>query len=186
MHALLKDFPGQSVARRTISRLLPDGGILRAWWGFLLILLATGALPHPADAADFSGAAALDFVDQAVAFGPRPAGSDANHKLQAYILLKVRVPGAQVVEDAFMAQTLRGRVAMKNIIVKFPGKSGRAVAITGHYDTKPSANRAFLGANDGGSSTAVLLELAQALTGQPRVDDVYLIFFDGEEAFGQW
>jgi glutaminyl-peptide cyclotransferase len=137
-------------------------------------------------AADFSGAAAFDFAKTAVAFGPRPAGSDANHKLQAYILQKVKVSGAQIVEDAFTAKTPRGDVAMKNIIVKFPGKSGKAIAITGHYDTKPFANRNFVGANDGGSSTAVLLELAQALAGQPRTDDVYLIFFDGEEAFGQW
>jgi len=137
-------------------------------------------------AADFSGAAAFDFAKAAVAFGPRPAGSEANHKLQAYILKNVHVQGAQIVEDAFTAQTPRGPIAMKNIIVKFPGKSGKAIAITGHYDTKPFANRNFVGANDGGSSTGVLLELAQALAGQPRVDDVYLIFFDGEEAFKDW
>ena len=137
-------------------------------------------------AADFSGAAAFDFAKAAVAFGPRPAGSEANHKLQAYILQHVKVAGAQVSEDNFVASTPHGPVAMKNIIVKFPGKSGRAIAITGHYDTKPFPGRNFVGANDGASSTAVLLELAQALAGQPRTDDVYLIFFDGEEAFGNW
>lgn len=137
-------------------------------------------------AAEFSGAAAFDFAKASVAFGPRPAGSEANHKLQAYILQKVRVPGAQVAEDNFTAQTPRGPVAMKNIIVKFPGRSGKAIAITGHYDTKPFPGRNFVGANDGGSSTGVLLELAQALAGQPRTDEVDLIFFDGEEAFGEW
>jgi glutaminyl-peptide cyclotransferase len=153
---------------------------------FLIALFSAAGLSTMANAADFSGAAAFDFAKAAVAFGPRPAGSDANHKLQAYILQKVKVPGAQIVEDSFTAQTPRGPVAMKNIIVKFPGKSGKAIAITGHYDTKPFANRNFVGANDGGSSTGVLLELAQALAGQPRTDDVYLIFFDGEEAFGDW
>jgi glutaminyl-peptide cyclotransferase len=137
-------------------------------------------------AADFSGAAAFDFAKTSVAFGPRPAGSEANHKLQAYILKNVRVQGAQITEDDFTAPTPRGSVAMKNIIVKFPGKSGKAIAITGHYDTKPFPNRNFVGANDGASSTAVLLELAQALAGQTRTDEVDLIFFDGEEAFGQW
>jgi glutaminyl-peptide cyclotransferase len=151
--------------------------------GPLLLILCFSVL---CSAADFSGAAAFDFAKAAVAFGPRPAGSDANHKLQAYILQKVKVPGAQISEDAFTAQTPRGPVAMKNIIVKFPGKSGKAIAITGHYDTKPFANRNFVGANDGGSSTGVLLELAQVLAGQPRIDDVYLVFFDGEEAFGEW
>jgi Zn-dependent M28 family amino/carboxypeptidase len=137
-------------------------------------------------AASFSGAAALDFAKQAVGFGPRPAGSDANKKLQAYIVEHARVSGAQVTEDAFMARTPRGDVPMKNIIVKFPGTSGRAIAITGHFDTKPFPGRHFVGANDGGSSTGLLLELAHALAGQMRIDDVYVVFFDGEEAFGEW
>jgi len=152
----------------------------------LTVSLAAAGFSNAVFAADFSGTAAFEFAKAAVAFGPRPAASDANHKLQAYILKNVRVAGAQVSEDAFTAQTLQGPVAMKNIIVKFPGTSGKAIAITGHYDTKPFANRNFVGANDGGSSTGVLLELAQVLAGQPRIDDVYLIFFDGEEAYGQW
>lgn len=137
-------------------------------------------------AADFSGAAAFDFAKACVDFGARPAGADPNHKLQAYILQHVRVAGAQVTEDNFVARTPRGPVSMKNILVKFPGRSGKALAITGHYDTKPLPGGRFVGANDGASSTAVLLELAHALAGQPRIDDVYLIFFDGEEAFGDW
>ncbi len=153
---------------------------------FFRSLLAAAVFASFACAADFSGAAAFDFAKASVAFGPRPAGTDANHKLQAYSLQHVKVAGAQVSEDNFTAQTPRGAVAMKNIIVKFPGRGGKAIAITGHYDTKPFPNRNFVGANDGASSTAVLLELAQALAGQPRIDDVYLIFFDGEEAFGQW
>jgi len=139
-----------------------------------------------ASSAGFSGAAALEFTKQAVAFGPRPAGSDADRKLQAYILEQVRVSGAQITEDAFTAKTLRGDIAMKNILVKFPGKSGKAIAITGHFDTKYFPGRKFVGADDGGSSTGVLIELAKILVGQPRTDDVYLVFFDGEEAFGEW
>ena len=92
--------------------------------------------------------------------------------------------GCEVISDRFTAQTPDGPVPMENIIAKFPGKSGRAIAISGHYDTKKMAN--FVGANDGGSSTGVLLELAAALQGRPRVDDVYLVFFDGEEAFHEW
>ncbi len=139
-----------------------------------------------ASSAGFSGAAALEFTRQAVAFGPRPAGSDADRKLQAYILEQVRVSGAQVTEDAFTAKTPRGDIAMKNILVKFPGKSGKAIVITGHFDTKYFPGRKFVGADDGGSSTGVLIELAKILAGQPRTDDVYLVFFDGEEAFGEW
>jgi Zn-dependent M28 family amino/carboxypeptidase len=75
---------------------------------------------------------------------------------------------------------------MKNIIARFPGKSGRAIVITGHYDTKVMPGTYFVGANDGGSSAGFLLELARALAKKPRADDVCLVWFDGEEAIVQW
>ena len=132
----------------------------------------------------FSGAAALNFTAKAVAFGPRPSGSAANARLRGYLHAQLATCGCEVSSDSFTAQTPDGPVAMENIIAKFPGKSGRAIAITGHFDTKKMAN--FAGANDGGSSTGILLELAALLAGRPRVDDVYLVFFDGEEAVREW
>ncbi len=139
-----------------------------------------------ASAADFSGSSALEFTRRAVAFGPRPAGSEANRALQAYIKSQLKLCGCEIMEDPFTASTPRGPVAMKKIIAKFPGKSGKAIALTGHYDTKVFPGFKFVGASDGGSSTGALLELARALSGRPRVDDVYIVFFDGEEAFGEW
>ena len=139
-------------------------------------------LPALAVAADFSGASALEFTKRVVGLGPRPSGSEANLKQQAYIESQVKLDGCTVTEDAFVAKTPKGEVAMKNIIAKFPGKSGRAIAITGHFDTKLYPGRNFVGANDGGSSTGFLLELARAIAKQPRADDVYVVFFDGEEA----
>jgi len=124
----------------------------------------------------------MEFARRAVAFGPRPPGSEANRKLQAYIAAEIRKDGAQLIEDAFTASTPQGDIAMKNLIAKFPGKSGRAIAITGHFDTKLFPKRKFVGANDGGSSAGVLLELARVLATQPRTDDLYLVWFDGEEA----
>jgi Zn-dependent M28 family amino/carboxypeptidase len=135
-----------------------------------------------AAAASISGASALEFTRRAVAFGPRPSGSEANHQLQAYILAQLKTCKCQVTEDAFTPQTPKGAIAMKNIIAKFPGKSGKAVVVTGHYDTKLFPGRKFVGASDGGSSTGLLLELARVLAGQPRTDDVYLVWLDGEEA----
>jgi Zn-dependent M28 family amino/carboxypeptidase len=140
------------------------------------------ALAVSAAAADFSGTAALEFTRRAVEFGPRPAGSEANRKLQAYILAELKMTGAQITEDAFTADTPKGQMAMKNIIARFPGKSGRGIAITGHFDTKLFPGRHFVGASDGGSSTGFLLELARVLAHQPRTDDIYVVFFDGEEA----
>jgi Zn-dependent M28 family amino/carboxypeptidase len=75
---------------------------------------------------------------------------------------------------------------MANIILKFPGKSGRAIVITGHYDTKRIPMVHFVGANDAGSSTGFLLELARVLAAMNHNDDIYIVFFDGEEAVVNW
>jgi len=132
----------------------------------------------------FSGAEALAFTGRAVAFGPRPDGSPAIAKLRAFIRQQLASRGCEVTGDAFTAETPDGPLPMENIIAKFPGKSGKAIAITGHYDTKKLAN--FVGANDGGSSTGFLLELAAVLQNRPRIDNIYLVFFDGEEAVRDW
>jgi glutaminyl-peptide cyclotransferase len=152
----------------------------------LLIAATLGVLAHGVTARDFSGARALEFTRRAVAFGPRPPGSPAMRKLQAYIAAELKPRGCQVSEDAFTARTPEGPVAMKNIICKFPGTSGRAVVLTGHYDTKLMRGMTFVGADDGGSSAGFLLEMAETLQGRPHRDDIYLVWFDGEEAFGQW
>lgn len=145
----------------------------------LLILLATATF-----AADFSGTAALEFTRKAVAFGPRPPGSPANLKLQAYIEAQLKALHCQVSFDAFTADTPEGRVPMRNIIATFPGGTGRAVVVTGHFDSKPMPK--FLGANDAGSSTGFLLELARVVNAMSHADDITLVFFDGEEAYGEW
>jgi len=137
-------------------------------------------------AADFSGASAFKYTQAAVAFGPRPSGSAANRQLQAYIRAQLHMWKCEVAEDPFIGKTPKGDVAMTNIIAKFPGKSGHAIAVTGHFDTKLFPGRKFVGANDGGSSTGLLLELARALSQTDHVDDIYVVFFDGEEAVGEW
>ncbi|HKW98973.1 MAG TPA: M28 family peptidase [Bryobacteraceae bacterium] len=139
-----------------------------------------------ASAAEFSGAEALAFTRRAVSFGPRPSGSPAIRKLQAYILGELKSAGCEVTQDDFSGSTPLGPTPMKNIICRFPGKSGKAVVFTGHYDTKSIPLIAFTGANDGGSSTGFLLEMAKALRGTPHTDDIYLVWFDGEEAVAQW
>src|SRR5581483_8095338 len=122
-------------------------------------------------AASVSGTSALEFTRRAVAFGPRPPGSAANTALQNYIIAELRKDGCEVIEDAFSAKTPQGVIQMKNIIAKFPGKgpAHRAIAITGHFDTKFFPGRNFVGASDGGSSTGLLLELARTLAHQPRI-----------------
>lgn len=148
----------------------------------LILLLTCWLLP----AAEFSGESALEFTRDVVAFGPRPPGSEAHRQLQDYIRTRLKQWGCEVSEDAFIAQTPSGRIAMNNIVARFPGVSGRAIVFSGHYDTKLLPRIRFLGANDAGSSTGLLLEMARALAGRKRKHDLYLVWFDGEESFGQW
>jgi Zn-dependent M28 family amino/carboxypeptidase len=145
---------------------------------FFLVLM-------PLAAADFSGQKALEYTQALVNFGPRPSGTPAMVKTQAYIVAQLKVNGWQVTEDAFTARTPAGTLAMKNIIARKPGLSGRAVAITGHYDTKRFPFP-FVGANDGGASAGAILELSRSLKDRTFKNDVYLVFFDGEEAVNEW
>jgi Zn-dependent M28 family amino/carboxypeptidase len=147
-------------------------------------LISTDVRGESKHAATFSGARALDYTAKAVAFGPRPDGSPAIAKLRSFIRRQLTADGWEVTADSFTAQTPDGPVPMENIIARSPGKSGTGIAITGHYDTKKMAG--FVGANDGGSSTGFLLELAGALRNRPHTDDLYLVFFDGEEAVREW
>ncbi len=148
---------------------------------FLLTSLLCASLA----AADFNGQQAMEHTKALVAFGPRPSGSPAIQKAQAYIIQQLKTQGWQVTEDNFTSKTPVGAIAMKNIIARRTGLSGKAVVISGHYDTKRFPFP-FVGANDGGSSAAILLELARALKDRQFKNDVYLVFFDGEEAVKDW
>ena len=72
---------------------------------------------------------------------------------------------------------------MVNLIVRLPGKRPEKILITGHYDTKFFRDQVFVGANDGGSSGAFLIELARVLKDRPRELTYEFVWFDGEEAF---
>ena len=136
--------------------------------------------------ADFSGQSAHDFTAKVVAFGPRTPGSPASRKLSAWLVTTLKSFGYQVIEDRFTAKTPRGPVPMLNVIAKKSGKPGaRALAVSGHYDTKVFPFT-FVGANDAGSSTGAVLELARCLKDTPTAKDIYFVFHDGEEAFGEW
>jgi Zn-dependent M28 family amino/carboxypeptidase len=125
-------------------------------------------------------------LQRLVAFGPRPAGSPALAEARRWIVAQLKRVGAQVEEDAFIAETPRGNVPMTNLIAKFPGQRSQVVMVSGHYDTKREDNFRFVGANDGGSSAALLLELARALAGRKHALTYWLVFFDGEEAVREW
>lgn len=154
----------------------------------LILTLAFAACAGQSAPASYTelGEQALDYTRQVVELGPRPAGSEANAKQQALIVERLKRTGCAVAEDAFTAHTPLGPRAMKNILCDFAGTSGRIVALTGHYDTLARPGLHFVGANDGGSSTGLLLALADRLAGPQRKDTVRLVFFDGEESAVEW
>jgi Zn-dependent M28 family amino/carboxypeptidase len=134
----------------------------------------------------FDGQKAYEHVRQFVGFGPHPSGSPALTHTADYITTQLRAAGLDVEEQVFTAPTPRGPVQFRNIIGKTRGSRGAAdqiVVFGSHYDTKWMTNFVFVGANDGGSSTGVLLEMARVASAQPNV---WFVFFDGEEAMVEY
>jgi Zn-dependent M28 family amino/carboxypeptidase len=108
-------------------------------------------------------------------------------KAREYIVAELkRLPGVQVQVKPFEADTPHGRLAMANVIAVLPGKRSDVVMLAGHYDTKLFRQFTFVGANDGGSSAALLLELARRLAARPHDYTYWLVWFDGEEARETW
>jgi glutaminyl-peptide cyclotransferase len=140
----------------------------------------------PAPAAEttggFDGTRAYKHVEQLVALGPHPAGSEGIRRAQQYITGQLKSFGCPVEEQDFHAtSTPVGDVAMKNIVVKIPSANANIIIFSSHYDTKRLAN--FVGADDAGSSTGVLLEVARLLCARKNAQTIWLAFFDGEEDF---
>jgi hypothetical protein len=131
-----------------------------------------------------SGERALQYTKDVVAFGPRYVGSPGHAKVEAY--LRSQLKGDNLMADTFIAATPAGSFRMTNFIVRFPGTKPGIIVVAGHYDTL-YGRKDFVGANDGGSSTGLLLELARQLHGQKNDGfSIWLVWFDGEEAVRQW
>ena len=128
---------------------------------------------------------AMQYVKDVVAIGSRPVGSPGHAKLEQYIQSKLK--GDDVVVDSFIATTPVGKFPVHNILAKFPGKKDGIIVIAGHYDTNYPLPKEYVGANDGGSTTGLMLELANQLRGkQLEGYSVWLLWTDAEEAFVKW
>ena len=135
---------------------------------------------------EISGEKALAHVQRLVDFGPRPSGSEAIEKSRHYIEDQLSRSGWQVKRQAFTDDTPRGKVQFVNLIAQFPrqGNAAPLFLLCSHYDTKTFDAIKFVGANDAGSSTGLLLELARVIGQHPNLAaKIELVFFDGEEAY---
>jgi Zn-dependent M28 family amino/carboxypeptidase len=151
----------------------------------LAVPLSASAQPH------FNGAKALEYAREFVAIGPRWPTSQGHVKAEEF--LRDQFKHDQLEEDTFTANTPIGPIPMRNFIVRFPGKKDGVIVLGTHYETNyPLRNINFVGANDGASTTGLLLTIADQL----RSDEVrgktldgysvWLVFFDGEEAIQTW
>jgi len=140
----------------------------------------------------FSGARALRYIRQICELGPRPSGSEGMHKQQELLENHFRKLGAVVLRQRFMArQRSRPRpVEMVNLIARWYPERSQRVILCAHYDTRPIADqepdrrdwhKPFLGANDGASGPALLMELAHHLPDLRVRVGVDFVLFDGEE-----
>jgi hypothetical protein len=162
------------------------------WWCLGLLALwhspVSGAAPKIWE--EFSGENALKHVQRLVDLGPRPPASEAIEKSRVYIEKQLAECGWSVTRQAFTDDTPRGKVGFVNLIAQFhtreakPGAPPPSFLLCSHYDTKSFETIRFVGANDGGSSTGLLLELARVLAQDSSLAaKLELVFFDGEEAF---
>ncbi len=140
------------------------------------------SMPPPFDAAR-----AWNDLVTVVGFGPRPVGSETLERTFAYIEGELREAGLSPQREPFRATTPLGEFDMRNVYADLEGQPrdgepAPVVILAGHVDTK-LYDFEFVGANDGGSSTAVMLELARALAASgPHPLTYRFLFLDGEEA----
>jgi hypothetical protein len=134
----------------------------------------------------FDSSRAWEHLRQLVSIGPRPAGSPAIEQTRKYIKDQLTVAGVAVTDQAWEDETPLGKVRMVNLIATIPGARKDRLVIAGHYDTKLFRQFRFVGASDGGSSTAFLIELARVLKARRNPLTIELLFLDGEEAVVEW
>lgn len=136
---------------------------------------------EPAGSGPFDSARAWEDLRRQVALGPRPAGSAALEACRRYIIDQLQAARIGTRQQAFIAETPAGQVPMINVIATIPGRRDARIILASHIDTKRAPFR-FVGANDGASSTAALLEIGRVLSGTTPEYTIELLFLDGEEA----
>jgi len=148
----------------------------------LLGLSACSATP----ASPFDGARAFADLEAIVALGPRVAGTPESAATRAYIRAELESVGVAYREQRFVADTPLGERSMTNVIAEIEGTEPGVIVLSNHYDTKYFRDFTFVGANDAGSTTAWMIEMARTLGPKREGYTLWLVWFDGEEAFEEW
>jgi Zn-dependent M28 family amino/carboxypeptidase len=147
----------------------------------IVVLAGVAAFAQTAVPA-FDSGRAWEHLRKIVAIGPRPAGSAALNEERQYIKSELGAIGVSVTEQAWEADTPSGKTRMVNLSATIPGARPDRIVLSGHYDTKLFRRFRFVGANDGGSSAAFLIEMGRVLKTRRNALTIELLFLDGEEA----
>jgi len=173
-----------------IARMIMNRTLWAGWIGCLLIM---GCQPPEAETLDAAkpvsvavdavdGQRALALVRELVAISPRDSGTPGAEKAAQWIRDRIS-PVVDTCEiDTFADDTITGPMTFHNVIATLKGTGRKTLILGSHFDTKSGISDTFQGANDSGSSTGLLIELARVLHGQPRLPfTIVFAFFDGEE-----
>ena len=168
------------IAPTDVSKIAPtgDSGVAPTSVSSMAPTSAAQNTPTPA----FDGKRAWEHLQRQVAFGPRPSGSPAIAETRKYIVAQLKAAGLEAKEQPFIGMTPLGEVSMANVIATIPGRRPDRLILASHFDTKLFREVRFVGANDGASSTAALLELGRVLKARQHELTIELLFLDGEEA----
>jgi len=146
-----------------------------------------GTAPQPLDPAAFGGKRALDETARFLAVGPRCAGTEGAERAAKYIEDRLKTIGADPAIDEFRELTPDGEKVFRNVYAEITGSRNAFIIVASHYDTKQGISADFAGANDSGSSTGILLELARVLKGSRLAGPTILLaFLDGEECLKEY
>lgn len=172
----------------------------RFWFIATILLLAAGCTGSDntrldferqgREVPDFSADSAYHFIEKQLSFGPRNPGSRGHRKARDWLMEKLSAyAGPQAVYRQDFQRVISGdTLNLSNIIASFAPRNPDRVLLCAHWDTRPRAERDSLrpgepiaGADDGGSGTAVLLEMARLFRDHPPPVGVDIILFDGED-----
>jgi len=134
------------------------------------------------DPNSIDGPAAYELLTEFLKISPRDSGTEAAKAAAHFIKQVLDDASLQTAIHEFEDNTPRGRTIFRNITATIPGNSSNCIVLVSHYDTKSGIGKKFTGANDSGSSTALLLQLASRIgPSTSSVPDLVFAFVDGEE-----
>ena len=132
--------------------------------------------------ATFDGAKAMAETEALVKVSPRDAGGGNARRAAVQLESRLKALGIKTAIDTFSEDTPNGNMHFNNVLGRLPGKTNRLIVLASHFDTKSGISKDFQGANDSGSSSGVLMELARVLKSRGPLETEFMIaFLDGEE-----